>query len=298
MTEFRPRRSVLYMPGSNPRVLQKAKTLPVDGLILDLEDAVAPESKVGARENIANAVAEKAYGSREVIIRINGLDTEWGKEDMEMAAKAAPDAILVPKISSAADVRQACAAMISNGAPAETKLWAMIETPLAMVNLKEIAECAKDPSMPIACFVLGTNDLAKETTTSVRKTRRAMVPWLSMTVAAARAFGLIVLDGVYNDFQNVIGYREECIQGKDLGMDGKTLIHPSQIRAANEMFAPDPEEVRWSKKLISAFEQPENKGKGAIAVEGRMFELHHAEIAKKVVAQAEAIQRAEDERAS
>lgn len=295
MTDFRPRRSVLYMPGSNPRALEKAKTLPVDCVIFDLEDAVAPESKVMARENIFNAVSTKAYGRRETIIRINGLDTEWGKADMEMAAKAEPDAILVPKISSASDVRQAAAKMIGSGAPKTTTLWGMIETALSMVNLKEIAECAEDPSTHLACFVLGTNDLAKETSTSVRKTRQAMVPWLVMTVAAARAYGLTILDGVYNDFQDTIGYREECIQGHDLGMDGKTLIHPSQIRGANEIFAPDPEEVRWSKKLIAAFELPENKGKGAIAVDGRMFELHHAEIAKSVVARAEIIAKAEQE---
>ncbi len=285
---FRPRRSVLYMPGTNPRALEKAKTLPADCLILDLEDAVAPEAKVEARERIAAAVTEGGYGSREVVIRINGLDTEWGRDDLAAAAKAAPDAILVPKISTDGDVAKAGETLLAFGAPEQVRLWIMMETPRAMLNAASIAAAA-NAATRLACMVMGTNDLAKETGALLSGGRIGMVSWLSGCVAAARAYGLDIIDGVYNDFKDEAGFEGECAQGRALGMDGKTLIHPGQIGKANEVFSPSADDVAWSRTIIAAFELPENAGKGVITVEGRMVEMLHAEIARRVVAIADAV---------
>jgi citrate lyase subunit beta / citryl-CoA lyase len=287
--QIRPRRSVLYMPGANARALEKAKTLAADGLILDLEDAVAPEAKETARRQVCDAVKAGGYGKRELIIRINGLDTPWGAADLAAAAAVGPDAILIPKPSSGADVVRAAEAMAKAGAPDKTRLWAMIETPLAILNVGEIAAVAGGKGARLACFVMGTNDLVNETRADLSSSRRPALYWLSATITAARAYGLDVLDGVYNNFKDLDGYRRECVHGRALGFDGKTLIHPDQIAAANEVFAPPAAEVAWARKIIAAFELPESRGKGVITVEGRMVELLHAETARRTVAIAEAI---------
>ena len=284
---IRPRRSALYMPGSNARALEKARTLPADAVIFDLEDAVAPDVKQTAREQVTAAVRAGGYGSREVVIRINGLDTDWGAKDLADAASAGPDAILVPKVSSAAQLAEVGAALAS--APSRIAVWAMIETPLAILNLREIAESASDPATRLAVFVMGTNDLVKETRAELDANRTSALYWLSAAVTAARAHGIEVLDGVFNAFKDADGFRRECLQGRQLGMDGKTLIHPDQIAGANEIFAPSETDVVWARKIIAAFEQPENQGKGAITLDGRMVELLHAETARRTVAIADAI---------
>lgn len=284
---IRPRRSALYMPGSNTRALEKAKTLAADVVIFDLEDAVSPEAKETAREQVMAAVSGGGYGSRELVVRINGLDTPWGAEDLASAAAAAPDAILVPKVSTAGQLAEIGAGL--SQAPGKIRVWAMIETPLAILNLREIAATARDRSTRLACFVLGTNDLVKETRAELDPTRTAALYWLSAAVTAARAYGIDVLDGVYNAFKDVDGFRRECIQGRQLGMDGKTLIHPDQVEPANEIFSPTAAEVEWARKILSAFSEPQNQGKGAITVDGRMVELLHADMAKRTVEIAEAI---------
>jgi citrate lyase subunit beta/citryl-CoA lyase len=286
---IRPRRSVLYMPGSNARALEKAKSLPADALILDLEDAVAPDAKAAAREQVCAAVKAGGYGSREIVIRINGLDTPWGQPDLAAAAAAAPDAVLVPKVSSGADIAAVTAGLAGAGAPAKTMLWAMIETPLAILNIADIAAAAKAPGARLACFVLGTNDLVKETRAELGDGRLGALYWLSAAVTAARAYGLDVLDGVYNNFKDAEGFLGECRQGRVLGFDGKTLIHPDQVGPANATFAPAAAEVAWARKVIAAFALPESAGKGVITVEGRMVEIMHADMARRAVAIADAI---------
>jgi citrate lyase subunit beta/citryl-CoA lyase len=286
---IRPRRSVLYMPGSNARALEKAKSLPADGLILDLEDAVAPEAKEAARNQVCAVVEAGGYGGRELVIRINGLDTPWGQADLAAAVAAAPDAVLVPKVSSASDIARATEGLANAGAPNKTRLWAMIETPLAILNVAEIAAAATVPGARLACFVLGTNDLVKETRAELSDGRLGALYWLSAAVTAARAWGLDALDGVYNNFRNAEGFRGECRQGRILGFDGKTLIHPDQIGPANEIFAPTADEVAFARKIIAAFDMAEHKGKGVITVDGRMVEIMHAETARRTVAIAEAI---------
>jgi citrate lyase subunit beta/citryl-CoA lyase len=279
------------MPGSNARALEKAKSLAADALILDLEDAVAPEAKEVARNQVCGAVRAGGYGRRELVIRVNGLDTAWGAADLAAAAAAAPDAILIPKPGSAADIRRASEAMAAGGAPERTRLWAMIETPLAILNVAAIAATAKAPGTRLACLVLGLNDLVKETRADLSDNRRPALYWLSASVTAARAYGLDVLDGVYNNFRDADGFRRECVHGRRLGFDGKTLIHPDQVAVANEIFAPPEAEVAFARKIIAAFAQPENQGKGVITVEGRMVELLHAEMARRTVTIAEAIEK-------
>jgi citrate lyase subunit beta / citryl-CoA lyase len=290
---MRPRRSVLYMPGSNARALEKAKSLAADALILDLEDAVAPEAKDAARAQVCAAVAGGGYSGREVVIRVNGLETPWGQADLRAAAAARPDAVLVPKVASGGDIARATEGLAAAGAPPSTQLWAMIEMPLAILNIAEIAAAAKVPGARLGCFVMGTNDLVKETRADLSKNRRPALYWLSAAITAARAYGLDALDGVYNNFKDAEGYRRECAHGRALGFDGKTLIHPDQIAVANEVFAPPEAEVAWARKIIAGFDLPEHKGKGVITVEGRMVELLHAEMARRTVAIAEAIARQE-----
>ena len=286
---LRPRRSCLYMPGSNARALEKSRSLPADTLILDLEDAVAPDAKAMARNQVTEAVKAGGFGRREVVIRVNGLTTPWGPEDMAAAAAAAPDAILVPKVSTPGDVMMAAKAMREAGAPETTRLWAMMETPLAMLNADSIARTAVDPASRLSVFIMGTNDLAKETRARLTPGRPSMLAWLSICVAAARAQKIEIIDGVYNDFSNEAGLRAECEQGRDFGMDGKTLIHPNQIGPCNEIFAPSTDEVAFARKIIDVFSQPANAAKGAIQIEGKMVELLHAEIARRTVAIADAI---------
>jgi citrate lyase subunit beta / citryl-CoA lyase len=284
---IRPRRSVLYMPGSNARALEKARGLDADGVILDLEDAVAPDAKAEARERIVAAIAAGGYGGREVVVRINALDSEWGADDIAALAAVAPDAILVPKVDDGPDVEKASRALDRAGVAPSVGLWAMMETPRAVLNAQAIAETRAHTRL--VAWVMGTNDLAKETTARLTPGRPAMTAWLSTCVIAARAHGLAILDGVYNDIADETGFRAECAQGRDFGFDGKTLIHPGQLGPCNEIFAPSAEEVALARTIVAAFALPENRGKGVIRVDGRMVELLHAEMARRTVAVAEAI---------
>jgi citrate lyase subunit beta / citryl-CoA lyase len=284
----RPRRSVLYMPGSNARALEKGRDLPVDGLILDLEDAVAPEAKVAARAAVVQALRQ-GFGEREVLVRINGLDTRWWVEDIDAVAAARPDAVLVPKVSSPLQLQDLAARLVDMGTDPHVRVWAMMETPLAMLNVRDIAAAALDSETRLAGFVMGTNDLAKDTRAHLIPGRAPMVPWLMNCVAAARAYGLDILDGVYNDISDADGFAAECRQARDFGFDGKTLIHPRQIEACNAAFSPSPEEVETARKILAAFDQPENENKGVLQVDGRMVERLHAEMARRTVAIADAI---------
>lgn len=288
MTVYRPRRSALYMPGSNARAFEKARSLDADCLLFDLEDAVAPDAKGKARKLVCEALRQGGYGKREIVIRINALASEWGEADLVAAATAKPDAILVPKVESAADLDAVRGGLGRAGALHIIALWAMMETPLAMLNAQAIAAAASH-SHPLQVFVMGTNDLAKETGAALQTGREPMLAWLSTCVAAGRAYGIDIVDGVYNDFRDGKGFGVECDQGRALGMDGKTLIHPNQIAPCNEIFSPPAERVEWSHKVIAAFAEPANKGKGVITVEGRMVELLHVEMAERTVAIADAI---------
>ncbi len=286
---IRPRRSVLYMPGSNARALEKAKMLAADGVILDLEDSVAPDAKDMARKQVAETVKAGGFGAREVFIRVNGVDAPWHAEDLAAAAHAAPDAILVPKVQSPETLELIGRRLLDMGTPHKTRVWAMIETPLAIFNILPIAAEARDSESRLAGLIMGTNDLAKDTRARIVPGRAPMLAWLSICVAAARAHGIDILDGVYNDLGNADGFQMECAQGADLGFDGKTLIHPNQIESCNKAFSPSAEEVAQARKIMAAFDLPENKGKGVVAIEGRMVERLHAEMARRTVAIAEAI---------
>lgn len=287
---IRPRRSVLYMPGSNARALEKAKTLSTDAVILDLEDSVAPDAKVTAREQVMAVAKAGGFGSREVVIRVNGLSGPWGMADLEAAAAVAPDAILIPKVSKPEDVFEAVAVLDRLGAPESVKIWAMFETPLAVLNAGAIAAtAATKEGRRLSCFILGTNDLAKETRARFTPGRPAFLPWLATALAAGRAYGLDVIDGVYNNLSDAEGFLAECEQGRDMGMDGKTLIHPNQLAVANETFSPSEAEVAQAEKILAAFALPENASKGVISLDGRMVERLHAEMAERVVAIARAI---------
>src|ERR1700691_2305515 len=285
----RPRRSVLYMPGSTATALSKAKTLPIDALILDLEDSVAPDQKVAAREQVAEAVRAGGFGAREVVIRVNGPHTPWGEEDLAAASAAGPDAILLPNGDGPGAIIAAARALREAEVPDETRIWAMMETPNAILNGASIASVAADPSSRLSVMVMGLNDLAKETRARLTPGRPTMTAWLASCVVAARAHGVDILDGVYNDIKDLDGFRLECLQGRDLGIDGKTLIHPSQIDICNEVFAPTPAEVESAAAIIEAFALPENAGTGVIQLTGRMVELLHADMARRTLAIAKAI---------
>jgi citrate lyase subunit beta/citryl-CoA lyase len=286
---MRPRRSVLYVPGDNERAIEKAKTLSADAIIIDLEDSVAPTNKEFARQQAIAAIRERSFGSHEVVLRVNPIETPWGMGDLHAALAVAPDAILVPKVSQAGDITGTAKVVNAADADPRIRLWAMIETPMGIINAREIAACAPDPDNRLVCFVLGTNDLLKESRARASNNRFAVVPWLAMTLVAARAYGLDVIDGVYNDFKDNPGFRAECEHGRTLGMDGKTLIHPSQVIPCNEIFSPSEEEVTWARKIIKAFEDPENARRGVITVEGKMVERLHLVMAKRVAAIAEVI---------
>ncbi len=291
MIAIRPRRSALYLPGSNARAVEKAKTLPTDAVILDLEDAVVPEMKTQARDAVCAAVKAGGYGLRELVIRINGLGTAWGEADLAAAAAAAPAAILLPKVSTSEDVLEAGRRLRALGAPETVRVWAMIETPLAILQAKDIAAVAQDGASRLDCFVMGTNDLAKDTRARLAPGRAAMMSWLMTALAAARAHGIDILDGVYNDLSDESGFRAECVEGRDCGFDGKTLIHPGQIAVANEIFAPSRDDIERARDIVALFELPENAGKGAVSHNGRMVERLHAEMAQRTLALAEAIAR-------
>ncbi|CAN5375569.1 CoA ester lyase [soil metagenome] len=281
-TAARPRRSVLYMPASNLKAIAKARSLPCDAIILDLEDVVAPEQKDMAREQAVAAVAEGGFGARELIIRVNGLDTPWGEADLKAAAAASPDAILVPKVSDAGEVAR-YDGRIAHAAPT-TALWAMVETARSLFHLDGLAGAAK--TSRLACLVMGTNDLAKEIGWRLAPGRAAFAAALSLSVAAARANGLVILDGVYNALEDDEGLTAECAQGVEFGFDGKTLIHPRQIDPCNAAFSPSEAEVAYARAVVEAFDLPENAGKGAVRVEGRMAERLHLSQALKVLATA------------
>jgi citrate lyase subunit beta/citryl-CoA lyase len=279
---------VLYMPGSNLRALEKARTLPADGLILDLEDAVAPEAKATARQQVVDAVKAGGFGTREIFIRVNGLDTTWFSDDIEAAVHAGPDAILVPKIATLQQLDLVGQCLLNLHADDHMRIWAMIETPLAIVNAAVLAAHARE--VRLGGFVMGTNDLAKETRARIVPGRGPMLAWLSTCVLAARTYGIDILDGVYNNLADAAGFARECAEAHDLGFDGKTLIHPNQIEPCNAAFSPTPEEVAEARKIIAAFALPENKGKGVVQIDGRMVERMHAEMAQRIVALADAIE--------
>ena len=278
----RPRRSVLYMPAANPKALAKARTLACDGVILDLEDAVAPEAKDQARQAACAAVAEGGFGAREVVIRINGLDTEWGPADLAAAAAARPDAVLVPKINAPDDLVPYARAL-----PDGVALWAMVETCQALFRLDALGACAGGHGLSV--LVAGTNDLAKEMGCRLDTDRAPLLGPLSLMVAAARAHGLVILDGVFNALDDAEGLARQCDQAQAFGFDGKTLIHPSQIEAANRAFTPGPDAVAWARTVVEAFEKPENAARGVLRVEGRMVERLHWEQARRLLAVADAI---------
>ncbi|WP_029005087.1 HpcH/HpaI aldolase/citrate lyase family protein [Azorhizobium doebereinerae] len=286
---IRPRRSVLYMPGSNARALEKARSLPCDAVILDLEDAVAPDAKVEARARILETVKAGGFGPREVVIRINGLDTPWGQDDLAAAVAAGPDAILIPKVEDPEQLLVAGRKLEALNAPASIGIWAMIETPLAILDIKPVAASARNPLTRLKVFVLGTNDLAKETRAALVPGRAPMVGWLMTVLAAGHAYGIEVLDGVWNAFQDQEGFAAECAQGVEMGMDGKTLIHPGQIEPCNAAFSPPDAEVARARAIIEVFDRPENAGKGVLQLDGRMVERMHADMARRTVALADAI---------
>ncbi len=283
----RPRRSVLYMPGSNPRALAKARTLPADCLILDLEDAVAPDAKEIARQQVVSAVREGGYGAREVILRVNGLETEWGAADVEAIARAGADAILFPKIEAPEQVDAAVAALEEAGAPGDLPLWFMAETPRSILHIDAIA--GAHPRL--AVIVMGTSDLAKETRARHTADRVGFIAALNLCVTAARAHGLDVLDGVHLDLNDEEGLKASCRQGRDMGFDGKTLIHPKQIAAANEAFAPTPSELETARTVIAGWNAARAEGKGVVVVNGRLIENLHVEEAHRTLALAETIEK-------
>ncbi len=285
----RPRRSLLFMPGSNARALEKARNLPADGLILDIEDSVAPDAKAKAREQIAEAIVAKGFGKREVWIRTNSLDTAWWADDVAMAGQAKPDGILVPKVSSVADLDEIGDRLQGIGADPSIKVWAMIETARAVLDADKLAATSRDPKTRLAGFVFGPNDISRETRIKMQPGRAAMIPMITHCILATRAHGLEILDGPYSDISNVDGFALECAQARDLGFDGKTLIHPSHIVACNAIFTPPAEEVAEARKIIAAFEQPENASRGAIQLDGRMVERLHAEMARRTIEIADAI---------
>jgi len=280
MGDLRPRRSVLYMPGANERALEKAQTIPADALILDLEDAVAPDAKPEARERVCAAATSGAYGTREIAIRANGIGTQWHDDDLAAIAQAGPAAVVIPKINTPDEVHQIEKALEARGAPDHTRIWAMLETPIAMLGAHDIARS----SDRLAVLVMGTNDLAKELQAAHVQGRQPLLAGLGLCLLAARAAGKVILDGVYNDIKDEAGFLAECEQGRDLGFDGKTLIHPSQVDPCNTTFAPSAEEVEKAGRVIAAFEEAEAAGKGVVTVDGRMVENLHVEQARRTLA--------------
>jgi len=283
-----PRRSLLFMPGSNSRALEKARVLPADCIILDIEDSVAPDSKGLARDQIAKALAAGGFGKREVWIRTNALDTPHWADDVKMAAKAKPHAILVPKVSTVDDIKTISAALRDANGDPSIRLWTMIETALGVLRAEEMAAASRNEPR-LAGFAFGPNDISRETRIRMQPGRAIMLPMFIQSILAARAYGLEILDGPYSDFSNIEGFSEECTQSRDLGFDGKTLIHPSQIEACNAIFTPPAEEVERARKIIAAFQLPENAARGAISMDGQMVERLHAEMAKRTIAIADSI---------
>lgn len=282
--DLRPRRSVLYMPAANERALEKAKTIPADALILDLEDAVAPDAKEAARANAVAAARSGAYGHREITIRCNGLDTPWGAADLADAATSGADAVVIPKVGSRAYLDEIAARLDAAGAPGALTIWAMVETPTAILDIREIAGHPR-----VDVLVMGNNDLAKELRTGVLPERTPLLPALAFALLGAREAGKVILDGVYNDVADAAGFRAEAIQGRSMGFDGKTLVHPSQVEPANEVWAPSAEEVDLSRRVIAAFDEARAAGRGVVTVDGRMVEHLHVQNAQRILAVADAI---------
>jgi citrate lyase subunit beta/citryl-CoA lyase len=286
-TLLRPRRSVLYMPGANERALEKAKGIDADALILDLEDAVAPDAKVEARERVCAAVRSGEYGHRELAIRVNGIGTQWHDDDLAAAAQAGPDAVLVPKVNSAEEVHALVAALERHGAPEHTRLWAMIETPIAILHAEQIATAHER----LTVFVMGTNDLVNDSHALHVPGRAPLVPSLTWALLAVRAAGKVVLDGVFNDVKNLEGFEAEARQGREMGFDGKTLVHPSQVEPANAAFGPSDTDVEDARGLIAAFEEAQAQGKGVATFHGKMVESLHVRDAQRILAFHEALQQ-------
>ena len=280
MSTYRPRRSVLYMPAANQRALEKAKDIPADALIFDLEDAVAPDAK----EQACNAAASSDYGNRELTIRCNGLDTPWGREDILAAAEAAPSAVVIPKVDGPEYLAQVSEVLDEGGAPAATEIWAMVETPAGILCVDQIAQFERT-----AVLVMGTNDMAKELRASITQDRHALLPYLAMCLLAARAADVGILDGVYNDIKNEEGFEQVCRQGAEMGFDGKTLIHPSQVAPTNESFSPSLDELDFHQRVIEEFEAAQNEGRGVLTVDGKMIENLHVDEARRAIAMAQVI---------
>ncbi len=284
MGDLRPRRSALYMPAANERALEKAKTIPADALILDLEDAVAPGAKDAARANAVAAAGSGEYGDREITIRCNGLDTPWGATDIAAAATSGAAAVVIPKVGSHAYLDEVDTQLVAAGAPAAMTIWAMIETPTAIMDIRSIAHHDR-----VNVLVMGNNDLAKELRTGVLPERTPLIPHLAMALLGAREAGKVILDGVYNDVRDPDGFLTEARQGKAMGFDGKTLVHPDQVVPANEVWAPSQDEIDFSRQVIAAFEEAAADGRGVVTVDGRMIEHLHVENARRILAVAAAI---------
>lgn len=279
-----PRRSVLYMPSSNERALEKAKSIPCDALIFDLEDAVAPDAKAAARANAVAAARSGEYGKREITIRCNGLDTPWGADDLTAAATSEAAAVVIPKVNSVAYLDEISGRLDAAGAPDTMTIWAMIETPTAVMDVRSIAHHPR-----VNVLVMGNNDLAKELRTGVVPERSPLLPHLALALLGAREAGKAILDGVYNDVRDPDGFRTEAEQGKAMGFDGKTLVHPSQVEPANDVWAPSDDEIDFSRRVIEAFETADAEAKGVVTVDGRMVENLHVDNARRILATAEAI---------
>ncbi|MGA8171625.1 MAG: CoA ester lyase [Methylocystis sp.] len=278
------KRSVLAMPGSNARALEKGKTLNADVLMFELEDGVAESAKIQAREQVAAAVRGGGYGERQLAVRVNARGSEWYKGDIAAIAAAAPDAVVLPKVNSREDVLKTAADLIAAGAPPRTRLWAMIETPRAILDIEKIASAADDSASRLEVLVLGPNDIAKSTRARLTPGRTALISWLSAGVLAARVHGIDIVDGIYNDFNDEVGLRREAEQGRDLGMDGKMLIHPSQIGPVNEIFAPSEADVAFARQILAIFDAPENADKGVAQIDGQMVERLHLDVARRTLA--------------
>ena len=284
MSTYRPRRSVLYMPAANERALEKAKDIQADALIFHLEDAVAPDSKEVAREQACAAAASSEYGNRELTIRCNGLDTPWGKDDVLAAAAAGPAAVVIPKVDGSSYLDEISELLNQGGAPSSTQIWAMVETPIGILHVEEIARHER-----MSVMVMGTNDMAKELRASITADRRALLPYLAMCLLSARAAGVAILDGVYNDIKDESGFKDVCVQGAEMGFDGKTLIHPNQVAPTNEIFSPSLDELDFHRRIIEEFEAAEKDGRGVLTVDGKMIENLHVDEARRALAVADAI---------
>lgn len=281
----RPRRSVLFMPGSNARAIEKAKTLPADVLIFDLEDAVAPEAKASARQRVCDAVRANGYRPRELVVRVNALGTPWGREDLEAVATCGADAVLVPKVESAETVRQSLAILTACGASEALALWCMIETPAGVLRAEDIAHA----SPRLAALVMGTSDLTNDLHALHTRDRLPLLHSLGHCLLVGRAYGLAVLDGVHLDLRDDEGFAAVCQQAAELGFDGKTLIHPKTLAIANQVFAPSPNAIAWSRRVIAAHAEATAKGQGVVLVDGQLIENLHVENAQRLVQIAAAI---------